>query len=567
MTSMRTEIMEQPAALRATIHALLPRAAETGRLARDTRQVLFIARGTSDNAAVYGSYLIQACAGRLASLASPSIATTYRSRLDRSGVLAVALSQSGRTDEIVETLAWAGDCGARTLAITNGAGSPVAATADLAFVTEAGAERAVPATKTFTTQLAALAVLAIGLGADLDAGLLRRVPDEVEALLAGPIDTDPIVAELQGVQGVVVSGRGLAYSAALELALKLKEACYLHAMGLSYADLLHGPIAVVDARTPAIVLAASTGPTLAGTVELARRVTGAGARAYAIGGDDCLAAVCSRLLPGPDLPEWLAPMGLIVPGQLLTEALARRRGLVGIAAEPVDRELGGLHHARRDFDDPDRLPAHLQPQRRGQRVRPVLGGHVAAAALVGDESRGGGHDHDRPVATGDQHGQQRLGDVQRAEHVDLVHGPPVIGAAVGDLVGARRAAGVGDQDVAAVQRAGQRVDSGPVGNVEPPGFGFAAVGADPRRHPLDPVGTPGRRNDVVTGARQPDRRGRPDAAAGAGHYRYAMHVVILPAATAAATSAAVASGRATQGSAPAPALCRVMPPAAEPAAM
>src|SRR6266536_3159208 len=297
MTSMRTEIMEQPAALRATIHALLPRAAETGRLARDTRQVLFIARGTSDNAAVYGSYLIQACAGRLASLASPSIATTYRSRLDLSGVLAVALSQSGRTDEIVETLAWAGDCGARTLAITNGAGSPLADVADLAFVTEAGAERAVPATKTFTTQL------------------------------AGPIDTDPIVAELQGVQGVVVSGRGLAYSAALELALKLKEACYLHAMGLSYADLLHGPIAVVDARTPAIVLAASTGPTLAGTVELARRVTGAGARAYAIGGDDCLAAVCSRLLPGPDLPEWLAPMGLIVPGQLLTEALARRLGI------------------------------------------------------------------------------------------------------------------------------------------------------------------------------------------------------------------------------------------------
>ena len=85
MTSMRTEIMEQPAALRATIETLLPRAAEAGKLARDTRQVLFIARGTSDNAAVYGSYLIQAYAGRLATLASPSIATTYRSRLDLPG--------------------------------------------------------------------------------------------------------------------------------------------------------------------------------------------------------------------------------------------------------------------------------------------------------------------------------------------------------------------------------------------------------------------------------------------------------------------------------------------------
>ena len=326
MTYMRTEIMEQPAALRATIDALLPRAAEAGQLARDTRQVLFIARGTSDNAAVYGSYLIQVHAGRLATLASPSIATTYRSRVDLSGVLAVALSQSGRTDEIVETLTWAGDCGARTLAITNGAESPVAAAADLAFVTEAGAERAVPATKTFTTQLAALAVLALGLGAGLDAGLLRRVPDAIEALLAGELDLEPVVAELADVQGVVVSGRGLAYSAALEIALKLKEACYLHAMGLSYADLLHGPIAVVDARTPAIVLAADAGPTLDGTVDLARRVTGAGARAYAIGGGARLAAASSRALPGPALPEWLAPMGLVVPGQLLTEALARRLG-------------------------------------------------------------------------------------------------------------------------------------------------------------------------------------------------------------------------------------------------
>jgi fructoselysine-6-P-deglycase FrlB-like protein len=328
VTYMRTEIGEQPAAIRATIGALLPRAAEAAALASSTRQVLFIARGTSDNAAVYGSYLIQAHAGRLATLASPSIATTYRSRVDLGGVLAVALSQSGQTEEIVETLTWARDCGAATLAITNGDGSPLAETADVAFVTRAGTERAVPATKTFTTQLAALAVLAIGLGADLDPGELRRVPDEIEAMLAAPQrELDPIVAELAKDAGVVVSGRGFAYAAALELALKLKEACYLHAMGLSYADLLHGPIAVVDARTPAILLAADSGPTLDGTVDLARRVTGVGARAYGIGGGGRLAAACTRALAGPQLPEWLAPLGLIVPGQLLTEALARRLGL------------------------------------------------------------------------------------------------------------------------------------------------------------------------------------------------------------------------------------------------
>jgi glucosamine--fructose-6-phosphate aminotransferase (isomerizing) len=335
VTRMRTEIYEQPQALRATLDALLPRVGEIAALARETRQVLFIARGTSDNAAVYGSYLVQVRVGRLATLASPSVATTYRSRMDLSGVLAVALSQSGRTEEIVETLAWAADCGARTLAVTNGAGSPLAEAADVAFVTEAGIERAVPATKTFTTQLAALAVVGIGLadgagggaGNRPDAGELRAVPDEIERLLASGVDLDPIVSELADVAGVVVSGRGFAYSAALELALKLKEACYLHAMGLSFADLLHGPIAVVDERTPAIIMAADSGPALDGAVALAGRVTGVGARAYSIGGGSALAQVSGHALPGPRLPEWLAPIGLITGGQLLTEALARRLGI------------------------------------------------------------------------------------------------------------------------------------------------------------------------------------------------------------------------------------------------
>jgi glucosamine--fructose-6-phosphate aminotransferase (isomerizing) len=327
LTRMRAEIAEQPAALRATIGALLPRREEAAALARGTRQLLFIARGTSDNAAVYGSYLCQAYAGRLATLASPSIATTYQSRIDLSGVLAVALSQSGRTEEIAQTLRWARDCGARTLAITNGAGSPLAEAAEVTFTTHAGTEEAVPATKSFTTQLAALAVLALGLGAPLDPGELRRVPEEIEAMLASPPDLEPVVGELAGVPGVVVSGRGLAYSAALEIALKLKEACYLHAMGLSWADLLHGPMAVVDADTPALIVAADSGPVLDGTVDLAHRVRSAGARAYAIGGGPRLAAVCDLALPGPRLPEWLAPVGLVVPGQLLTEALARQLGI------------------------------------------------------------------------------------------------------------------------------------------------------------------------------------------------------------------------------------------------
>ncbi len=328
MTRMKAEIAEQPAALRATLDALLPRVGEVRALGERTRQLLFIARGTSDNAAVYGRYLVEAYAGRSAALAAPSIATTYRRKLDLSGMLAVALSQSGRTEEIVETLTWARDCGAATVAVTNGGPtSPLAEAADVALCTEAGEEKAVPATKTYTTQLAALAVLALGLGAEVDAGDLRRAPDAVAKLIESPGDIDALVEGLAGVAGVVVSGRGMAFSTALELALKLKEACYLHAMGLSWADLLHGPIAVVDERTPAIVVAAGSGPTLPGTVALAERVTGAGAAAYGIGGGPRLAAASTAALHGPDLPEWVAPLGLIVPGQLLTEALARRLGI------------------------------------------------------------------------------------------------------------------------------------------------------------------------------------------------------------------------------------------------
>src|SRR5215468_1621222 len=206
---MRTEILEQPAALRATIDALLPRTAEVAAIARRARQVLFFARGTSDNAAVYGTYLIQTTTGRLGSLGSPSVATTYRSKIDLSGVMAVGLSQSGRTQEIVETLEWARDCGASVVVITNCAASPLAELADLALVTKAGVEQAVPATKTFTCQLAALAVLAIGLGADLDTGLLKHLPDVIGDLLATAsapaYGLDGVVEELAGVDGLVVS--------------------------------------------------------------------------------------------------------------------------------------------------------------------------------------------------------------------------------------------------------------------------------------------------------------------------------------------------------------------------
>ena len=357
---MRIEIAEQPEALSNTFDVLLAQVGELAALGRDTRQVLFIARGSSDNAAVYGQYLCSARAGRLASLASPSLATAYRAVLDLRGVLAVAVSQSGATEEIVTTLEWARRCGARTVAVTNVAGSPLTEVADLALITQAGEELAVPATKTYTTQLAAMAVLALslqpggsgagppggaGIGVEaprgprsgVEAGALRGVPGAVAAMLEVAPAAEALAERLVEVGTLVVSGRGYAYSTALEVALKLKETCYLTAVGLSYADLVHGPIAVVDHDTPALLVAAGDGPILPEMTGLARRIAGTGADVYGIGGDQEFVAACRSALPGPALPEHLAPFALIVPGQLLVEALARAKGLDPDAPRGLDK--------------------------------------------------------------------------------------------------------------------------------------------------------------------------------------------------------------------------------------
>lgn len=324
---MRSEIAEQPEALRRTLGELLPLRSKIAELGQNARQVLFIARGSSDNAAVYGRYLLQAHTGYLATHGSPSIATVYGSRVDLSGVLAVAISQSGRTEEILETMRWAADCGARTLGITNGPESPLADEADMTLVTRAGNEVAVPATKTYNTQLAALAVLALGLGADLDPADLERVPDGVEEVLNGSGDVLEEVAERTvAAHGAVVTGRGMVLSTVMEAALKLKEACYLHTMGMSHADFLHGPIAVADSNTPALLVAAPQGPTLQGMVQLAGRLRSIGAPVFGVGGGAELASAVDLSLPVPEAPEWVSPMQLIVPAQLLTERLARRLG-------------------------------------------------------------------------------------------------------------------------------------------------------------------------------------------------------------------------------------------------
>ncbi|HET7475616.1 MAG TPA: SIS domain-containing protein [Dermatophilaceae bacterium] len=328
-TQMGREIAEQPRAVEATLAALLPLRSDVRRLAGDRRRVLFVARGSSDNAAVYGRYLLEAHSGVNAALAAPSIATHYRSRLDLSDAVVVCVSQSGQTEEIVATQAWARDCGAATVAVTNRDGSPLAQQADLALVTSAGPELAVPATKTYTTQLAAMAVLATALAphpSSLDADL-HRVPAELQVLIDEQRGVEAAAAALAGAPTVVVSGRGLVLGTAQEIALKMEETCLRPVRGYSYADLRHGPISVVTGGVTAVLVAAQDGPLVEAMTELAGDLRRRGAQTIGLGGDAGFAAACDLSVPGPDLTEPVAPIALVVPAQLVIEQLALRLGL------------------------------------------------------------------------------------------------------------------------------------------------------------------------------------------------------------------------------------------------
>ena len=325
---MRREIAEQAEGVAATLEEVRRQAERLQSAMSGRRHILFVARGSSDNAAIYGRYLVETHLGIQASLAAPSVATHYRARLDLSDALVVSVSQSGRTEEIVEVQRWAASLGAATVAVSNDADSPLAAEADVPLTTQAGSERAVPATKSYTAQLAALAGLAATLGDGEDLWpLLDRVPAEVTRLESAEDGVAGAVDVLAASEDVLVTGRGLVFGTALEIGLKLEETCLQPVRGLSYADLRHGPIAVVGPGLTAVVVAAPDGPMLEPIIELAGDLTQRGARVLAVGGEARLAAAAAYHVPGPNLPEAVAPIGLIVPAQLMVESLSRRLGL------------------------------------------------------------------------------------------------------------------------------------------------------------------------------------------------------------------------------------------------
>jgi glucosamine--fructose-6-phosphate aminotransferase (isomerizing) len=256
-SKMLQEIRQQPVVLERTLKAELPGSNRLRQLfdRKKPRLIVLVARGTSDNAAQFGRYLLEMMTGIPVSLAAPSIYTLYNASVDLRNALVVAISQSGESTDTNLVLSDAKRQGAMTVGITNEASSALARLADHVFLVGAGKEKSVPATKTYTGQLLMLYLLTHALGGAIELDTLRRVPDWVGTALK----MEKAVAERAGryrfMDQALVVGRGLNYSNAFEFALKLMETCYVVAERFSSADLLHGPIAMLEAAFPVFLFA------------------------------------------------------------------------------------------------------------------------------------------------------------------------------------------------------------------------------------------------------------------------------------------------------------------------
>ena len=336
MTVMRDEIAEIPAVVRAL---LIEGAAARTEVADAIRRagpawVSIVARGTSDHAAVYGSFLVETQLGLPSGLASPSVTTIYRAPIRWRGGLVIAISQSGQSPDVVAVTRAAREAGAVTVAITNTPGSPLAAVAEHELRCGAGAERAVAATKTYVAELAVLAGLVAELApTSAVAGALPFVPDALDlALTASSTWVDgqagsELVTAIAAAGRAIVASRGFNLATALEVSLKLKETSGIFAEGYSTADLEHGPIALAAPDVPLLVVRPDgpMGQAIDGSVT---RASAGGSMSWVIGGREVHGTDrgLSLAAAGDDLPEALSPLLYVLPGQLVAEAVARRLG-------------------------------------------------------------------------------------------------------------------------------------------------------------------------------------------------------------------------------------------------
>ncbi|MDR3701971.1 MAG: SIS domain-containing protein [Candidatus Sulfopaludibacter sp.] len=331
MSRMLEEIRQQPEALTRTLSAEMRRVERFKRLLEKNRPrlVVLVARGTSDNAALFGRYLIEITTGIPVSLAAPSIATLYQAPMDYRDTLVVAISQSGESTDTNLVLERARQQGARTLGITNERGSTLARTAEHVFLVRAGKEKSVAATKTYTGQMLAMYLLAYALGGGVRMADLERIPEAVAAALQLEPEIDALSERYRFMRYAVVVGRGLNYANAFEFALKLMETCYIVAERFSSADFLHGPIALVEPNFPVFAFA-PPGVTWSSISETMDRLKSLEAEIVAItdGGNREVESRATRMIRLPRrVKEVLTPIPYIVPAQLFAACLAVQKGL------------------------------------------------------------------------------------------------------------------------------------------------------------------------------------------------------------------------------------------------
>lgn len=324
------EIEEQPAALAALLaeRADDVRDAAARIRAFDPEWVVIAARGTSDNAARYAQYLLGAHNRLGVALAIPSLYTLYGSPPRHARTLTIGISQSGQSPDVIAVVEEARRQDGLTLAITSDLGSPLAAAAAITLQLSSGTERAIAATKTYTNELLLIAMLSAALDGDgRHAEELARVPEAVGAARAACAGLDELALRFTGASRFVVLGRGFNYCTAFEIALKMKETSYVLAEPYSPADLLHGPIAMIEYGFP-VVLIAPSGVATTGMERLIELLRARAARTIMVSDrDDLLARATAAIrLPG-GVPEWLSPIVSIVPGQLWARSLAIAKGI------------------------------------------------------------------------------------------------------------------------------------------------------------------------------------------------------------------------------------------------
>ncbi|WP_102142203.1 SIS domain-containing protein [Mycobacterium hubeiense] len=317
---MAAEIAEQPQVWQrllgeglAVIRAAAARIAEAA-----PRFVLLVARGTSDHAALYAKYLVEIHHGLPAGLVSPSTMTVYGARPDLRDVLYIAVSQSGGSPDLVQSLEVAGKQGALTVAVTNNPSSPLAAAAELHIDVLAGPERSVAATKSYTAELLALYLL-------LDGTAASELPELGAQVLAYDELVRAVAQRYRFAQRLITTARGYSYATAREAALKLMETSYLSAQAFSGADLLHGPLATVDPQVPVLAIVPD-GPGGQAMLPVLERLAERNADVFGVGDASALESLAGGIPLPPGVPEELSPMLEILPLQQLALHLAIARG-------------------------------------------------------------------------------------------------------------------------------------------------------------------------------------------------------------------------------------------------